>query len=253
MAGSGPTWLTAYVSLPDKAGSPHLVATYLKIKGHLEAYEIGLCVWNDQTSNFEHLRTLWTKSDGADKPSYPEGHPALWKDAHGKEWVLFGNPLPKLRLPARFEDWKDSGTWEILKPQETLNASSGGARVKPHTGSIAWNPFRKRWISIFMEAKGKPSLLGEIWYAEAPEPTGPWGTAVKVLSHQNYTFYNPRIHPELTPSDSPLLLFEGTYTREFADRPPYTPRYDYNQILYRLDLDDPALKAATQGEGDLTR
>lgn len=24
----------------------------------------------------------------------------------------------------------------------------------------------------------------------------------------------------------------------------FTPRYDYNQILYRLDLDDPALKPA---------
>ena len=73
---------------------------------------------------------------------------------------------------------------------------------------------------------------------------GPWGKAVKVLCHENYTFYNPRIHPEITPEDSPILLFEGTHSKEFADRPPPTPRYDYNQILYRLDLDDPALKSA---------
>jgi hypothetical protein len=98
-----------------------------------------------------------------------------------------------------------------------------------------------------MEAKGKPSAFGELWYAEAPAPTGPWGPAVKILTHQNYTFYNPRLHPEFTPADSPVLLFEGTYTTEFADRPVVTPRWNYNQILYRLDLDDPALRGA-QGQ-----
>jgi hypothetical protein len=97
-----------------------------------------------------------------------------------------------------------------------------------------------------MEAFGKPSAFGELWYAEADAPPGPWGKAVKVLSHENYTFYNPRIHPEFTPETSPILLFEGTYTEQFTDRAQPTPRYDYNQILYRLDLDDPALEAARQ-------
>ena len=97
-----------------------------------------------------------------------------------------------------------------------------------------------------MENFGKPSAFGELWYAEAPAPTGPWGTAVKILSHDNYTFYNPRLHPEFTPTNSRVLIFEGTYTQTFADRPQPTPRYDYNQILYRLDLDDPALKPAQE-------
>jgi hypothetical protein len=65
-----------------------------------------------------------------------------------------------------------------------------------------------------------------------------------VLSHDNYTFYNVRLHPELVDGDSPILLFEGTYTTLFADKPAPTPRYDYNQILYRLDLDDAALAPA---------
>jgi hypothetical protein len=95
-----------------------------------------------------------------------------------------------------------------------------------------------------MQAFGKPSAFGELWYAEAGTPTGPWGKAVKVLTHSNYTFYNPRLHPEFTPRESPILLFEGTYTADFADHPCPTPRYNYNQVLYRLDLDDPALSAA---------
>ena len=245
MPGSGPTWVSGYVSLPEKSGTARLVGTYAKIKPPLEEYESGLCIWNEKTEAFEPLRVIWTKSAAAPKPPpLPEGHPVFWKDGAGKEWVLFGNPLPTLRCPATFEAWQDSATWEVLKPQETLTSVADGKPVRPHSGSIAWNAFRKRWVTVFMEKFGKPSVFGELWYAEADAPTGPWGKTVKVLSHENYTFYNPRLHPEFTPDGSPILLFEGTYTVQFADKPAPTPRYDYNQILYRLDLDDPKLKAA---------
>lgn len=247
MPGSGPTWISGYTSLPDAAGVAHLVATYVKIKPPLDAYECGLCVWNDQTSTFERLRVLWTRSDAQPrKPPAPEGHPAFWADAQGKRWVLFGDPLPRLHCPATFEAWQDSSTWETLEPQKTLASAADGKPVKPHSGSIAWNAFRRRWVTVFMQDFGKPSVFGELWYAEADAPTGPWGKAVKVLSHDNYTFYNPRLHPEVTPEGSPILLFEGSYTAQFADKPAPTPRYDYTQILYRLDLDDPALAPARE-------
>ena len=245
MPGEGPTWVSGYVSLPDKNGKPHLVATYLKVKPPMEGYERGLCVWNDATSSFEKLRVLWTKSDATpESPPTPDGHPIFWIDTAGREWLLLGNPLPTWRCPATFEAWQDTNRWEVLTPQESLSAAVDGQPVKPHSGSLAWNPFRKRWVTVFMQVFGKPSAFGELWYAEADAPTGPWGTAVKILSHENYTFYNPRLHPEFTAADSPILIFEGTYTQLFADRPPPTQRYDYSQILYRLDLDDPALKPA---------
>ena len=247
MSGSGPTWISGTVSLPDKNGTHRLVAVYVKIKPPLEAYECGLCVWNDQTSNFERLKILWAKSDAAPKqPPAPDGHPAIWTDAQGKAWVLFGDPLPRLRCPATFEGWQDASAWETLTPQASLESAANGKPVKPHSGSIAWNAYRIRWVTVFMEAFGKPSAFGELWYAEAESPTGPWGKAVKVLSHDNYTFYNPRLHPEITPADSPILLFEGSYTVQFADKPAPTPRYDYTQILYRLDLNDTALKPAQE-------
>ncbi len=243
LPGEGPTWVTGYVSLPDKTGAPRLVGAYLKVKPPMEGYQWGLCLWNEASSSFELLRVLWTRSEKSPKPPpLPEGHPAFWKDAAGKEWVFFGNPLPTLRFPATFEAWQDSTTWEVLKPQESLTSAEDGRPVTPHSGSMAWNPWRKRWVTVFMQVLGKPSAFGELWYAEADAPTEPWGKAVKILSHENYTFYNPRIHPEFTTADSPILIFEGTFTQQFADRPAPTPRYDYNQILYRLDLDDPALK-----------
>jgi hypothetical protein len=245
MPGDGPTWLSGCVSLPDSQRIPHLVASYAKIRGHLEPYRVGLCAWNEDSRKFESVRIIWTQTDVSPKPPrLPEGHASFWKDEQGKEWVLFGDPLPKLRCPASFEAWQDPSMWETLTPQPTLLSATDGKPVKPHSGSIAWSPWHRKWVTVFVESSGKPSSLGEVWYAEAAVPTGPWGKAVKVLTHDNYTFYNPRVHSELLNSNSPVLCFEGTYTRQFAGHPLPTPRYDYNQILYRLDLNDPALRPA---------
>ena len=242
MPGAGPTWISGYVSLPDREGKPRLVGTYIKVKPPLTAYESGLCVWDEDEEQFERHRVLWTKTPEAPKPPLtPDGHPVFWRDASGEEWVLFGDPFPRLKCAARFEAWGNPAAWQTLEPQPRVQSVAGDEEITPHRGSIAWNAYRKRWVAVFTQLFGKPSALGEIWYAEADQPTGPWGPAIKVVTHKNYTFYNPRLHPEFTPAESPILLFEGTYTQQFANHPPATPRHDYNQVLYRLDLDDPAL------------
>jgi hypothetical protein len=245
MPGEGPTWLSACVSLPDTQGREHLVATYVKDEGMLHIYRQGLAVWDDATLSFKLLRLLWEETAASPHPPpAPDGHAVKWTDDAGKTWALFCNPFPMMRCPATFEAWEDPHLWETLAPQKTLLAAGTREKVRPHTGSMAWNPWRKRWVSVFVQADGKPSPLGEVWYAEARSPTGPWGPAVKILSHDNYTFYNPSLHPEFTPENSPILLFEGTYSGDFARNPSRTPRYDYNQVLYRLDLDDPRLRPA---------
>jgi hypothetical protein len=245
MPGAGPTWVFGFITLPDKAGKQRLVTTYMKVKPPMEVYETGLCAWNDETNSFEQLRVVWTKSDAAPKqPPMPEGHPVIIDGEDDQKWALFGNPLPTLKCPATFEAWQDPSNWEVVKPQASLASSTDGTPVKPQSGAIAWNAFRKRWVTVFVQSFGKPSWLGEVWYAEADSPFGPWGPAVKVLSHKNYAFYNVQLHADLTPADSPILLFEGTHSQTFANHPEPTPRYDYNQIMYRLDLDDPKLKPA---------
>ncbi len=108
-------------------------------------------------------------------------------------------------------------------------------------GSVTWNAFRRKWVMIAGEQGGKSSFLGEIWYAEADQPEGPWPKARKIITHDHYSFYNPLQHPEFEQEGGRLLYFEGTYSTTFSREGPATPRYDYNQIMYRLDLSDPRL------------
>jgi hypothetical protein len=112
--------------------------------------------------------------------------------------------------------------------------------VTPHAGSVYWNEYRRKFIMIATQHFGT-SLLGEVWYAEAEEPTGPWHYAVKVVTHDRYSLYNPKQHPMFDKDKGRFIYFEGTYTHTFSGNPQVTPRYDYNQIMYKLDLDDPRL------------
>lgn len=247
MPGEGPTWLSGLVSLPDRAGTSRLVGTYAKIKPPLEVYQFAQCVWNDDVQRFEPHRVLWNRSDDAPEPPLvPDGHPVFWTDDKDRRWVLFGDPFPRLKCAATFEAWSDPKAWRAVQPQPRVATADGNEKITPHRGSIAWNAYRNKWVAVFTQLHGKPSPLGELWYAEADQPTGPWGPAIQVVTHDNYTFYNPRLHPEFTPADSPILLFEATYTRQFTDRADATPRHDYNQVLYRLDLDDAAFSQVAE-------
>jgi hypothetical protein len=85
------------------------------------------------------------------------------------------------------------------------------------------------------------SFLGEVWFSEAPNPEGPWTDAVKVATHDrgsngDYTFYNPTSHPFFDEHGGRYVYFEGTYANTFSGNPNSTPLYDYNQMMYRLDL-----------------
>ncbi|WP_435010499.1 hypothetical protein P12x_001769 [Tundrisphaera lichenicola] len=131
-----------------------------------------------------------------------------------------------------------------LKPEEgifQLRDPETDRPVTAHRGSVYWNDFRERWIMIATEIGGSSSMLGEVWFAEADTPLGPWTYARKVVTHDQYSFYNPKLHPYFAKEDGRILFFEGTYTATFSGNTVKTPRYDYNQIMYRLDLRDPRL------------
>ncbi len=134
-----------------------------------------------------------------------------------------------------------------IKEDKSQFRTVDAATEKPillHRGSIQFNEFRQRWVMIAHQSGGTPSFLGEVWYSEARQPEGPFRKAVKIVTHDRYAFYNVTHHEFFDQQQGRLIYFEGTYTNTFSKTPTRTPWYDYNQIMYRLDLGDPRLSAA---------
>ena len=235
----GPVWLTGLVTLHDASDKEHLVAVYEKIRGFLTTVETGLCEWDGKIQSFRELDLL-------PDPRQPclRGHPCRFVD-EGVEWLYAGSTFPTLRVRARYENWCDPSQRKPVRSDVKLVDRLTGKPVKPHNGHVAWNAYRKRYVAVFTASDTDPSApshLGEIYYAESKRPDGPWRKAVKILTHQRYTFYNPKQHPYFVRENGRYLYFEGTYANTFSRSAVKTPRYDYNQILYRLDLDDKRLQ-----------
>lgn len=130
-----------------------------------------------------------------------------------------------------------------LKPEDRLLQLRDVETDKPIIvwgGSVYWNAYRRRWIMIACEGFGS-SMLGEIWYAEADTPLGPWVYGRKIITHEQYSFYNPRQHVEFDAEGGRVIYLEGTYTMTFSGNTNPTPYYDYNQVMYKLDLADERL------------
>ncbi len=182
----------------------------------------------------------WTcLADGA-KPD--EKAPRIERDSAGRpryRWT-------KLAPPLRPEDEKRLIAAGVLAPGDArwqpVDVESGKP-VSIHYGGVRWNPWRQRWIMIAAE-QGGASFLGETWYAESRDLSGPWPKARKLVTHDRYSFYNPVHHPFFDQEGGRVIYFEGTYTHTFSGNAQQTPRYDYNQIMYRLDLSDPRLAPA---------
>jgi hypothetical protein len=146
--------------------------------------------------------------------------------------------------PLSYEQERELIAAGHLKPGEALMQLRDvvtGATFRPHGGSVYWNPYRGRWIMLVSEAGSKSSYLGELWFAEADTPVGPWVYARKIVTHDKYTFYNPTQHPFFDQDGGRTIYFEGTYTDTYSGNEDKTPRYNYNQMMYRLALNDPRL------------
>ncbi len=174
MPGAGPTWVTGYASLPDRAGRERLVGLYAKIKPPLEAYRYGLCAWNDHAGKFEHLKDVWTKTEETRKP--PPMPKAIRPSGTTRtaRWVLFGDPLPAA-LPGHVRGMAGPGCVGSAPPAREPCSAADSSPVKPHSGSIAFSGVGASDGSrSSCSGFGKPSAFGELWYAEADRPTGPW-------------------------------------------------------------------------------
>lgn len=271
----GVVWIDGIAVVPDKDGRERMVCHFQRLKGLGDPIEHGMGVWNDEQQVFERATTLklgdWRTTAGA---------PIVYKDGD-TTYLYCGLMYRHVRVPAKLEAVLDAEQYEALAPD--LDQIVSDAVVPPlklswrkdglpftlrddkahrlrsskmfqprsvdrhepislHGGTVRWNAFRQKWIAIGVQQAGT-SYLGEVWYSEADAPIGPWKKAIKIISHDKYSFYNPAHHDFLDADGGRTIYVEGTYTHAFSGQDMPTPRYDYNQVMYRLRLDDERLKA----------
>ncbi len=211
--------------------------------GHPIIYEEGGMKWLLLGSPCANVRVPATLKNVLDPGQY-EAFTCAREEKPGEPDLVDAKPAWRWqkKLPpvdSRTEDlWvREKKIGEQYARYCPADVSAPAERIVLHSGTVRWNEYRKRWVLMAGQMGGKTSLLGEVWYAEAMSPTGPFSRAVKIVTHDRQTFYNVCQHEFLDRDGGRTIYFEGTYTNEFSGNPQKTPRYNYNQILYRLDLD----------------
>ena len=187
----------------------------------------------DRVTDIGDYEAFTPRLPGSESIERDEAGQAVWA------WRAGARPLSTAELHGMLA----SGELDRETCPFALRDAATGEPVDVHASSVAWNPHREKWTMIAQQGGGDTSFLGELWYAEADAVEGPWHDATKIVTHDDYTFYNPRHHPMLDVDGGRLIHFEATYTKEFSGTKHPTPRYDYNQVMYRLDTDDPRLHA----------
>jgi hypothetical protein len=241
-------WIDGVITLKDDDGHERMLAVLMRLKSMNEILARELIVFNDERGTFDTLKVLDLKS-----PFHLGGHPFRHK-VDGVEYIYCGQAAPNIRVkgdwksvidPAAYESYtenKSVWSWgkQELKADETMKLRdiTTGESFEAHYGSVCWNAYRNKWVMIVVQRGGKSSFLGEVWYAEADAPEGPWKDARKILTHDRYSFYNPVQHPEFEQEGGRYIYFEGTYATTFSKEENPTPRYDYNQMMYRIDLSE---------------
>ena len=230
--GPGPVWITGLAVIE---GGSKLVCLYSRMKDLGTCVERGLAVFNDAKACFEPVAEFDPK-----QPEPLTGHPFL-HDGWLYGTYEGGAPKPCVRVKPTLAAMKNLKSYDhFTEPKLSLKDAKTGDPISNHGGSVFWNAYRQRWVMILLEKLGKSSNVGEVWYAEAKDLSGPWDKAIKIVTHDKMDFYNVTQHPYF--DRGRYLYFEGTYVNTFSGNPEATPRYNYNQILYRLDLEEKRLR-----------
>lgn len=241
----GLVWIEGMFTIRDPDGRERLAVTYTRQPGLAPPTERGVAVFDDAAKEFRVLAQF------PPTRGHTSSHPFRFVDNNVPYLYFYPNQrVPDdwkaVADPKRYESYVCSGSetcsWQAST--DRIDASEAifplidadtGTPSGAHPSSTAWNAWRKKWILL-------SENVGAVYYSEADRPTGPWLRAKKIVSHKAYNFYNVAQHPFFDQDGGRVIYFEGTYTSSFSAAKSDTPRYNYNQIMYRLALDDPRLR-----------
>lgn len=248
--GPGPKWMGALMVVHDRSGHETMYARYDRVNGMVSVYDSGIAVFDDATSTFKAV-----KSTGASPKYFASGRVTTVMAGNRKYFYFSGldTVTPSVRVHASAGDILDPAKYERYtcdnRACEWRNGTipttvhffdvDTGAPIDARVLSLTWNKFRRRWIAILWR------FSGEVWYAEADTPEGPWSYARKIITHTRSTFYWPGQIGPLDTRGGRRIYIMGTYTQTFNKNPEKTPRYEYNQLLYGLSLDSPGVAMPT--------
>ena len=277
----GYVWFDWIMQIQDDRGNEILVAKYARVKVTFENHERGLAIFNDKTESFEKYKQIdeWlseyhscvhpflakVKNDNyyyltaefrfsRIRPNLkdienPKAYESFTCLVEGEKYDINNLKLDRSSNGELIWGWKqNTDPIDIFMQQALIDSSKikqdeawiqlrnieTGERINTKRNSIYWNEYRQRWILIAAK------MVGEIWYSEADTPVGPWVYTRKVAQH-DVLLYNPTQHPFFDQDNGRIIYFEGTYTKSFSGNPIVIPRYEYNQLMYRLTLNDPRL------------
>lgn len=248
-------------SVKDAIGAEHLLVHYAFLTADGTCAEHGIAEFNDRHA-FDRKVVLGDEYTW----QHPKGHAVEVSDGEGT-YIYFSEPCCHVRVAARYEAalsptsyealaWSEDArkmVWQqergpVTQREETrlldrkemkskdarchLVQAASGELVELAEGSVQPNPFRNGWIMI----GASTATPGEVWYAEAETITGPWTSVVPLTG---LGLGGIAQLPALQQDSGRYIYFEGTL--EGADT---VPRYQDNQLMYRLDLKDPRLAPA---------
>jgi hypothetical protein len=270
--------MAGLVSVKDSGGTERLFAGYAKVDVTAKPIEAGVSKFNDLTQMFERVVTDYNE-EGFVRPDghafkFQHGMSSYVYYPGRLRIPATAEAMVDRKQYEQFSAYGADGSPDLVKApdgtlqyafrpgakhvtSDALTAAGVGAdqSLDGHTSDVvsgkdvtliaasqAWNRHRARFLQIAQQQLGDSSALGELFHAEADTPMGPWVYARKIITHDKYTFYNPFLHPEFDLNGGRTIFLEGTYTSFFAGPQVIpTPRYDYNQIMYRLNLEDTRL------------
>jgi hypothetical protein len=208
LPGAGLKWVFWMMTVADEQGRERLIAQYERMGQAGKAAERGLVLFNDETQQFEKLVQFALKL-----PLHPNGRP-FRVNVNGEAYYYFAVLYPDnafVRVRAEFAHLKDQCTYEAftcLVPGSRYNKASSQLERRAD-GSLVWG-WKANTDAISYERERELIKVG-------------------------------KMHPFFDQDGGRVIFFEGTYTNLFSGNAVQTPRYDYNQIMYRLRLDDARL------------